>query len=204
MSNIIIIDISQVTKLAQVINDATGQISAGLSALTGEFGAYMRYSAALEFGAVIKFPATRPPAVREHAAEMRRERLGIELKNVAFVQRSATETVVTLPPRPHIIPAINENKKAIVMHMEKGVTRLFQKALKGKSGDTRKQIENLLAQALNDKPRRAAIRKVRQQKIFEFGFHMRSIRGYAPKRNDSAVIAQQAQADNSTPASEGL
>jgi len=191
------IDTKDIQNVVKALTRIDQKLSTALGKSSAEFGAYMRYSAALENGATIKFKATRPADVRERAEDARvLERIfqgGADTKGIAIVTRHATQTIVELPPRPHIVPAVEETKKDIVRVLLTHTLTLFKKAYEEKSVNYDTIIANVWSAALNNKPRQVAVRKTAQLKIYEFGLHRRSITGYSPRRSDADIMADQAQ-----------
>lgn len=96
-----------------------------------------------------------------------------------------------MPPRPHIRPAIFGNADFIVSSLRTEVTKAL--ANYGKSGNfpSKKAIIRMWVRILNDKPRRNAVNSAIAQQVWEFGFHIRSIRGFGDKRSISEVKREQ-------------
>lgn len=95
--------------------------------------------------------------------------------------------------RPHIVPAIYEkpNAQAITGAVTREMLKIMQKVTKGASIRAKESIENMWIRVLNDKPRRFAVKETARQKIFQYGFHRRSIRGWANAPSISLVKGEQ-------------
>ena len=126
-----------------------------------EFGAYMSYSRFLEEGT----------------------------KNMPIGhRRSATKKrSIGKPIGPHIVPAVKRNLGAITKQLGSGFVEEARKVIGGTVALTNQQVGQIWERALNDKPRRDAVANA----PFEFGFHKRSIRGYATPLTPAQVAAMQ-------------
>lgn len=95
-----------------------------------------------------------------------------------------------LKPRPHIVPAIQHNAQGIVKHLLDSWTRAIKVMMAGTSIDAQKETEDAWIRALNSRPRIEAVKNA----PFQYGFHRRSIMGYAKRRSDNDIKAEQDKA----------
>ena len=95
-----------------------------------------------------------------------------------------------MPPRPHIRPAIFSNRDIITLYVSDFVKERFKAAMAGQ-GTTINQIGNMWLRVLNNAPRRHAVDSARSAGAWRYGFHVRSIRGYASARSVGDIKAEQ-------------
>lgn len=157
-----------------------------------EFGAHMIYSAVLEFGHTFNYPAKAAPSVRAARALARRG--GRPVASHILVKRLPNKTIVEVKGRPHIIPAVEKNKRWIVDQLKTEVLGTWGKVVNAKTGRTsvpsKKAVERIWLQILNDKPRRDAVAKA----PYLFGFHRRSIAGRAKVLTNAEIESMRKQA----------
>lgn len=94
--------------------------------------------------------------------------------------------------RPHIKMSIEKNGEFIIGNLVREMTKLMASV---RTGQTKpniiREIENMWIRTLNDRPRILAVNETKTQRIFEFGFHRRSIRGFAKERTRGEIISEQ-------------
>lgn len=139
-----------------------------------QFGAYMEYSAVLEYG--------------------RKDRRMMEFHIPGGFLVSSTGA-------PHIRPAVYSNIPAITKHLRDVGQQACRETLYAQAAGKPPlslakmiaRVEKAWGQVLNDKPRRDAVKNA----PYEFGFHRRSIQGDAYPPNPSKIEALRAQARHS-------
>ena len=168
-----LVDFSEIEDLQKDLLTASNTYATELKKVKPQFGAYMLYSIFLEEGTK-KMPIG-------HVRVSIRKRL-----------KRSTKIAFGKPIGPHILPAITNNATFLVRGVGGEVIRLFAQQIK--TGRKPQNISGRVAQAwvrfLNDRPRQQAVKNA----PFEFGFHMRSIRGWVEAPSSSDVKTMQAKA----------
>lgn len=136
------------------------------------FGAYMEYSAVLEYG-------------------------WKDGRSAAFHVRGDI-LVVSSVGIPHIRPAVLSNIGTIVTHLRDTGVKACREVLYAKGVGTPlttaqmvKRVEMAWGQVLNDKPRRDAVNNA----PYEFGFHRRSIQGSAYPLDPAKIETMRSEAE---------
>lgn len=162
-------------------------------------------------GKLLSVDATEIKGLQKRIAQMGKDvtkawkkvnpQFGAYMNYSLILEKGATFTKIKrkpIQPRPHIVPAIYEkpNAQAIVNAVVKEMLKITQTVVKSKGGGIRakEQIGNMWVRVLNDKPRRFAVQETVVQGIFQFGFHRRSIRGWAAAPSQSKVRGEQGTA----------
>lgn len=101
---------------------------------------------------------------------------------------------MSIRARPHIVPAVIMAKRYIIDELQRAALEISLRCYHGDMAAAEKDAERGWIRALNDMPRRIAVEETKRQQIYEFGFHRRSIRGYALSPQSSEVRAKQQQA----------
>lgn len=96
-----------------------------------------------------------------------------------------------MPPRPHIRPALFGNKKFIAEYVNRFMFDRLIMAARSGTRTSPDDVSKMWTRVLNSRPREHAIDSARSQKVYRYGFHIRSIMGYSPVRSISDIKAQQ-------------
>lgn len=100
--------------------------------------------------------------------------------------------------RPHVKLSIERNGEFIIGQLVREITKLMAATqTTGAKPNIIREIENMWIRILNDRPRIMAVNETRIQGIFEFGFHRRSIRGWAHERTKGEIMAEQSRGNES-------
>ena len=106
---------------------------------------------------------------------------------------------VRMKARPHIEISVEQNAQFIVKHVGNALMTINAKVFtsKGTYGPTQqaKEYRDAWLSALMANPRLTAVAFAKSIPAWEFGFHARSIRGYATARSDASIVAQQKAAN---------
>lgn len=100
------------------------------------------------------------------------------------------------PPRPHIIPALLACKSQITNGMA-NYLNAYLHATVGKKrtiANLTKIYEEAWMRVLNGPARIKAVSLAQAQGVWEYGFHARSIHGYATPRSQGEILAMQREA----------
>ena len=101
--------------------------------------------------------------------------------------------------RPHIKRAITSNVKPILDGVMEAMLPIIKTTYRQKqTTPPTNRVEKMWVRILNDVPRRLAVDQTKQGNldIFEFGFHRRSIRGYAQRRSAADITAEQSNGNS--------
>jgi len=155
------VDLRDLTEFQKSVDQMRLDFGPTFNKVKPTFGAYMRYSAVLEFG------------WRD--------------KRMARFHVRGGSVVSSDSGIPHIYPAIRNNAKAITEVLYDRVRKYVDVKLKRKGSESAhlKELEKAWGAALNDKPRRYAVERA----PYQYGFHRRSIQGNAYEL-DSAKIRE--------------
>jgi len=186
------IDVTQVEQLTALLKQVPARMRSSFGLIKPEMGAYMIYSAVLEFGHTFRHEATLDTDTRKKAADDRRRRRGITLKGVAIVQRFDTYTTTTMPARPHIVPAIKNNIPFIIESLRDNLEVELGGTIKHKRATsfTKENARRVWLRTLMNKP----LREAQQNSPIEFGMHRRSIRVFDQQRSNAVISVEQAKA----------
>ena len=103
-----------------------------------------------------------------------------------------------MPARPHIRPAVEKNAQVIVEGVLDYLLDYLSRSFASTSGTSAMQDKQAYERAwlrmLNGPVRQTAVELSTELKIYEYGFHRRSIYGYVAERTPAEIAAQQAQA----------
>jgi hypothetical protein len=119
-----------------------------------------------------------------------RAEFGAYMKYSMFLETGTAK----MPARPHIRPAIFSNKDFITKYTGAFVYTAFVNAVKGGT-ISKDDVMRMWVQVLNSRPREHAVDSARSQRVYRYGFHIRSIHGYGSERSVSDIKAQQEAAD---------
>lgn len=162
------VDAMQLEEFKMSMSDLARRFGPAFKTVHPTFGAYMRYSAVLEFGW--------------------RDRRSAKFRLQGGALVASTSGI------PHIHPAIRNNIGFITKYL---LDRVAIPALKdhfdtkGKSWPkTVKNLEKAWTSILNDKPRRDAVARA----PYQYGFHRRSIQGSAYEIPAAKIAAMRAEA----------
>ena len=106
---------------------------------------------------------------------------------------------VRMKARPHIEISVEQNANFIVNHLGNTLMTINAKALSSKGtfglAEQAREYSKGWLQALMANPRQMAVALTASLPVYEFGFHRRSIRGYATARSPASIVAQQKAAN---------
>ena len=108
------------------------------------------------------------------------------------------EGTVKMAARPHIVPTVLFNMRvianALLIETNTAINKIWNSSTGMSSAQMATTYGMVWMRVLNGPVRMAAVGLARSLKVYEYGFHMRSIRGYMVRRSDGDIESEQAKA----------